>query len=378
MGKDHKEYTWNLVAKKLAGEATPEELRELDELLRNNPDLYYPLQTISDLWKHTPPVNPRDIEQAEKAFSAHLDRMGDLRLEPGPAAVSDDLLPAKRRSPLRRIAILTVPLACVLIGLGWYLRHADRTTPPQVAVKPAPVTNAANEIYTTNGSRTHLTLPDGTRVWLNAGSRIDYPKNFGNTQREVELTGEAFFDVAANAARPFVIHTRRIDILVLGTSFNVKSYPADRTTEATLIRGSIEVSIRNRPSDKIVLKPNEKLVVSNDDSLLRVPVVRRHALRTNPSLVVISKPTYEEHTGAMIETSWVYNKLIFQDETFAELARQMERWYGISIRFDNPRLEELQFTGIFEKETIRQALDALRLTADFNYTIEGTQITIHN
>jgi ferric-dicitrate binding protein FerR (iron transport regulator) len=138
------------------------------------------------------------------------------------------------------------------------------------------------------------------------------------------------------------------------------------------------VSIRNRPSDKIVLKPNEKLVVSNDDSLLRVPVVRRHALRTNPSLVVISKPTYEEHTGAMIETSWVYNKLIFQDETFVELARQMERWYGISIRFDNPRLEELQFTGIFEKETIRQALDALRLTADFNYTIEGTQITIHN
>ncbi len=80
--------------------------------------------------------------------------------------------------------------------------------------------------------------------------------------------GEAFFDVAHNAERPFVIHTARIDIKVLGTRFNVKSYPTDKTTEATLLRGSIEVSIKDRPNETIILKPDEKLVVANDDSTL--------------------------------------------------------------------------------------------------------------
>ena len=377
MGKDHKEYTWNLVAKKLAGEATPEELRALDELLRDNPDLYYPLQTITDLWKHTSPRSPKDIEHAEKAFAVHLDRMGNLRLGPEPEVCCEDAVP-ERPVRFRRIAFFAAPAVCLVFGLGWYF-HASRPVPPATAIlPPAPASNVANEIFTANGSRTNLSLPDGTKVWLNAGSRIDYPKNFGSTRREVELTGEAFFDVATNAAKPFVIHTRRIDILVLGTSFNVKSYPTDRTTEATLIRGSIQVSIRNRPSDKIILKPNEKLVVSNDDSLLKAPEVHHHNLKSEPSLVVISKPTYEEHTGTMIETSWVDNKLIFQEERFTDLARQMERWYGVNIRFDNPQLEELQFTGIFEKETIQQALDALKLTANFNYTIEGAQITIHD
>jgi ferric-dicitrate binding protein FerR (iron transport regulator) len=241
---------------------------------------------------------------------------------------------------------------------------------------PAPAALAGNEIYTGSGSRTHLTLPDGTIVWLNAGSRINYEKNFGATERTVSLTGEAFFDVAPNAAKPFVIHTARIDIKVLGTSFNVKSYPSDKTTETTLIRGSIEVSIHNRPSDKIVLKPNEKLVVNNEDSTEREKDVRRPNHAANNSLVVISKPTYEQHSGAIIETSWVDNKLIFQDEDFATLARSMERWYGVTIHFETSEKENLRFTGIFEKETVLQAMDALKLTASFTYNVEGNQITI--
>jgi ferric-dicitrate binding protein FerR (iron transport regulator) len=378
MGKDHKEYTWNLIAKKLAGEATPEELKELDTLLRNNPELYYPFQTIADLWKHT---SPKEKALAERAFSTHLDRMEDLRIDFRPA-VPDTSIETPSRSKgsrFRRMAWLAIPSLCLIIGLTWYFQHKPSTnTPLLVGANVVPHTNAANEILTGNGSRTHLSLPDGTKVWLNAGSRIDYPKNFGISGREVDLTGEAFFDVAPDAGKPFVIHTRKIDIRVLGTKFNIKSYPTDRTTETTLIKGSIEVSIRNRPSDKIILKPNQKLVVADDDSLMKTPASHHNILKTNQPPVFVGKPTFEAHTGAMIETSWVDNKLIFQCEGFGELSRQMERWYGVSIKFDNPRLEELQFTGIFEKETVQQALDALKLTASFNYTIEGTQITIHD
>ena len=396
MGQEHKEYTWNLIAKKLTGEATPEELRELEILLRNNPDLHYPMQTITDLWKGT---NSRDRKQAEIAFNRHLDRMEDLKIDyhlpvtPTPEVSAEggttnapavaDTYPWQESTSKRRFSTRhAVTLAAVLCGLVFMTWFYTRTSHSSDAIAATPVVRtpdqAGSEIFTASGSRTHLALPDGTLVWLNAGSRVNYPKNFGATLREVSLTGEAFFDVAPNANKPFVIHTTRIDIKVLGTRFNVKSYPSDKTTEATLIRGSIEVSIKNKNRDKIIMKPNEKLVVSNEDSISLERTPRRKDIRESASLVTIGKPTYEKNSGAIIETSWVDNKLIFQDEDFTDLARQMERWYGVSIHFQSDAQGELRFTGIFEKETIQQALDALKLTANFHYSIEGTEITIHD
>ncbi|HEX9509735.1 MAG TPA: FecR domain-containing protein [Puia sp.] len=380
MGQEHKEYTWNLIAKRLNGEATPEELRELEDLLRCNPELHYPMQTISDLWNDT---SLPDRQMAERAFNRHIDRMQELNIDfsPRPSvgeyveSTTYPFAPAQPRSRRKTPLLISSFGVMLALAFGWfYYRPSTPLVAPAIAMAP---TQSGNEIFTGNGSRTHLVLPDGSVVWLNAGSRISYGKNYGTAAREVNLTGEAFFDVAPNSSKPFVIHTTRIDIRVLGTSFNVKSYPTERTTETTLIRGSIEVSIKNRPSDKIILKPNQKLVVA-DDSTLRQPSPRRREIPTAESLVTISKPTYEHNSGAIIETSWINNKLIFQDEEFSELAKQMERWYGVSIRFDNLRQEDWRFTGTFDKETIQQALDALKLTANFNYTIEGAQIIIHD
>jgi ferric-dicitrate binding protein FerR (iron transport regulator) len=375
MGKEHKEYTWNLIAKKLAGEASPPELQELDDLLRTNPELHYPVQTIADLWEHTRPL---DENQAEEAFSRHLDRIDRLNIDYSPTLtiVTDESEQRPRHKPR---ALVLIPAILLVIG-AIFLIVARLSVRPENAVIAAQPKMASQAITANTGKRATLILSDGTRVWLNAGSHIEYTKIFGNDNREVNLVGEAFFDVAPDAAHPFVIHTRKVDVRVLGTRFNLKSYPTDKTTEATLIGGSIEISIRSRPSEKIILKPNEKLIVSNDDSLLSTPAPRRKEISPE-SLVVISKPTYEQRSGAIIETSWVDNKLIFQDEEFGELAKQMERWYGISIRFDDSRMREMRFTGTFEKETIIQALDALKLTtqtARFDYSIEDNQVTIHN
>lgn len=336
------------------------------------------MQTISDLWN---PSNAHDRQMAEQAFNRHLDRMQELNIDfsTHPATEEPIEFPAYPiAAGRRRKTLLLAASFGTIIALSIALLYT-RSFVPKVAATVANVpTVSGNEIFTGNGSRTHLVLPDGSVVWLNAGSRINYEKNYGSTLREVNLIGEAYFDVAPNANKPFVIHTARIDIRVLGTKFNVKSYPSDRTTETTLIGGSIEVSIKNRPSNKIIMKPNEKLVVGNEDSALRQQSPRRREIRIGESLVTISKPTYEHNSGAVIETSWIDNKLIFQDETFSELAKQMERWYGVTIRFDNPRQQELRFTGIFQNETIQQALDALKLTASFNYSTEGTDITIQD
>ncbi|HEX3935519.1 MAG TPA: FecR family protein, partial [Puia sp.] len=219
MGQEQKEYTWKLVAKVLAGEATEPEIRELGQLLRNNPELHYPLQTIADLWRTSGPVEQK---KAEEAFGRHLDRMTALSIglensgEPtdkGSAGV------ARRRRSRRLFVAAATVITLTSTGLFLY-----RGSPHKAPILAAPAAQPS-EVATRNGSRTSLYLPDGTHVWLNAGSRITYNKNFGASAREVDLSGEAFFDVAHNPASPFIIHTSRIDIKVLGTSFNVKSYP---------------------------------------------------------------------------------------------------------------------------------------------------------
>ena len=376
MGQEQKEHTWDLIAKKLAREATPGELKELEDLLRAHPELYYPLQTIADFWKSS---NPGDLEKAELAFDRHLDRIKEHGIGFTPTVPEDHGQTHDtghgRRS--KTVLVTTMSLLVVLIGffVGRFIFHQHISKLPAVS---APM-KEFSEVATRDGSRTSLLLPDGTHVWLNAGSRLTYDKTYGAQLREVNLIGEALFDVAHNAAKPFVIHTTRVDIKVLGTRFNVKSYPTDKTTEATLLRGSIEVSIKARPDEKIILKPNEKLVIANDDSALHrnlLPHTEKTS-KVNESLVDIRKPAYDA-SGTNIETSWVDDRLIFQDEAFGSLAKDMQRWYGVSIRFTRPGQEEWRFTGNFRKETIQQALEALKLTAPFTYTINETQITIYD
>ena len=122
-------------------------------------------------------------------------------------------------------------------------------------------------VTTKYGSKTDIQLPDGSKVWLNSGSSLKYDKQFGKELREVVLSGEAFFDVVRNAEKPFIIHTTNMDIKVLGTRFNVKSYANDKQSEASLIHGSIEVFIKKEGLKKILSEPNHKIVVMNDQEI---------------------------------------------------------------------------------------------------------------
>ena len=393
MGQEQQEHTWDLIAKKITGEATTDELKELEELLRAHPELFYPLTMVADFWKSSNPGDRRRALESEQALDRHLDRIKaqgiDLGLPQEGATVDENrwgtALPGRDQMELtggieasrRRSRRLLLMSPLVLLTLVTVLLVYRSSTPQPPVATPAGEAKEISEVITHNGSRTNLLLPDGTRVWLNAGSRLTYEKTYGVQSREVNLTGEALFDVAHNATKPFVIHAAHVDIRVLGTRFNVKSYPTDRTTETTLLKGSIEVSIKDRPDEKIILKPNEKLVIANDDSALHRRDPMAYKPQMTESLVNIRKPAYDSITGINVETSWVEDRLIFQDEAFGMLSKDMERWYGVSIRFTRPELEDLHFTGNFQKETIQQALEALKLTAPFTYTIHENQITIY-
>jgi transmembrane sensor len=366
--------TWDLIAKKLSGEASSEELTELEILLKANPELHYSMQTVADLWHHNTP----DTEDAHLAFSAHAARMKEL----GAAIEPETNHASTITSGKRRNYLLSFFTLLFLLPAGYYLFTSSFTSFKTIS---RPLADKS-EVSTKYGSRTNLRLPDGTQVWLNSGSKLSYDKTYGNTIREVSLSGEAYFDVVKNPAHPFVIHTGSIEIKVLGTAFNVKSFPGEKNIETSLIRGSIEVTFKNRPSEKIILKPNEKLITANEEIIKEAPKTEALAEKIKPAdtkaiskqepLVLVSHLTYEPHDSTVIETSWMDNKLIFRSEPFEELAVKMERWYGVNIRFADEKIKPKRLNGIFENESIQQALQALQLITPFTYTINKNDIAI--
>jgi len=230
--------------------------------------------------------------------------------------------------------------------------------------------------------RETIKLADGTIVTLNSASTLKYPRHFSGQTREVYLNGEAYFDVHKDHHHPFIIHANKMNVKVLGTAFNVKSYLNEPLSETTLIRGSVEVTLNDRPSDRIILKPSEKLIVRNNGSAVKHPEQEPGNLPqksiSEPSNYALTSLThYPNNDRTIVETSWVQNKLVFSDKNFEELSAQLERWYGISFVFVNDQMKTERFSGIFEKESLSEALDALKIVAPFKYRITKSKVYIY-
>ncbi len=373
-----KDRIWTLVSRKLSGEATVSELTELNDLIKteSNADLY--LQAITEYW-NIPTETDEDFISA--TYHLHLNRLkqqgfdleGDKEKEDlQPLCIDDENDVKTRRQPKRFLmaaAFLSVIIVLVLILF------------PSKNIADSPVSdkNLQSEISTKAGSRTKIQLPDGSSVWLNGGSKLVYNNlDFGKKIREVTLIGEGYFDVVKNSEKPFIIHANKVNIKVLGTAFNVKAYPDEKNTETSLIRGSIEVTIKNR-TEKIMMKPNDKLVVSNDETELNgLNSNTKKKISANSDVFVAMRHlTLSNDESTIVETAWVDNKLVFDKETFEEVALKMEKWYGVSIRITDDQLKLQQLTGTFEKETVSEALRALKLsTPIFKYEIINQQIKI--
>jgi ferric-dicitrate binding protein FerR (iron transport regulator) len=249
----------------------------------------------------------------------------------------------------------------VSLGGIWFLTTANVKTTSKTAPQTA-------EVTTRPGTRTKLVLPDGSTIWLNAGSKLAYSQPFDVKDRRVTLTGEAFFDVA-KTGELFIIHTEGVQIKVLGTAFNVRSYPAEKKIETSLVRGRVEVSMDDNPEKKYVLTPNEKLTLNTagTTSMKKKQLV---------PLAIVSTLRYSTDSTTIAETSWVENKLVFIDESFEDIAKKLEQWYGVTIVFKNSTVKGEHFTGVFEKETIGQALEALQLTTPFRFIVRENSIII--
>ncbi len=361
------EFFWVLLSKKLSGEASPEELKELENLILEHPEWQYAIQNLQDLWKHQPPKN--DLE-AEDAYMLHLHRMTEKNVAFDDRAALTPVVSLNSR--IRRKwywAAAAVLITTGLFAFGTLFNRKDK--------KAIVVISEINEVSTRQGSKSKIQLPDGSVVWLNAGSKLTYNKDYNQQLREVTLSGEGYFDIIKNKDKPFIIYTSNIDIKVLGTAFNVKAYPEDKQTETSLIRGSIEVTIKNRPNNKIILSPNEKLVVYKEPGEKGNTHLKEKELPEKIALVTIKQLSYQNNDSIAVEAAWIRDRLSFKNELFADVAKKMERWYDVSFVFENKRKENLLMYGTFTTETLEEALAALEFSFGFRYKIEHKKVTIY-
>ena len=206
------------------------------------------------------------------------------------------------------------------------------------------------------GSKTKLYLPDGTLVWLNAGSRMTYSQGFGVDNRKVELEGEGYFEVKRNEKIPFFVKTKDLQLQVLGTKFNFRDYPEDHEVVVSLLEGKVGLNNLLREEKEAVLSPDERAVLNKANGLLTV-----------------------ESVTASNASQWTDGYLFFDEELLPDIAKELERSYNVKIHIANDSLKTFRFYGNFvrREQNIQEVLEALASTEKMQYKIGERNITIY-
>ena len=207
-----------------------------------------------------------------------------------------------------------------------------------------------NKLEVPRGGECMIKLDDGTKVWVNAETKLKYPVVFVGDRREVVLEGEAFFDVAKNE-KPFIVKTSFGDVRVLGTAFGISAYASEPESYTTLVRG--KVSVEREGMKPVVILPGEQVVTSKDGKMIKQQV------------------DVEEFVG------WKDGIYVFKEKSLGEIMKTLERWYNISVDFQEKSLVDLPFTGNLKRyDDINVFFDALTRTGDMKYRVEGNQVIL--
>jgi ferric-dicitrate binding protein FerR (iron transport regulator) len=303
---------YDLIRKYADDKATPEEVQELHEW-------YHTVHTAEPVeW---PADDPKEKQLLQQRLWEHL--------KPPP------------QSRLRVLRMITRAAACLVVLAGAWMawRYLGNKGPDLISIQNP------------SGKVTQITLPDSSHVWLNAASTLQYAKAF-SSHREVFLDGEGYFDVAEDAAHPFVVHSGQLTTTVLGTSFNVRSFTTETHTTVTVIRGKVQVEKQDSLLDR--LTPARQLQWDEN-------------LRQSRTVSVDTA-----HTLA-----WQHGQLQFDDETLEDIAGTLSRWYNVKIIFKDQSLRSYRLIGSFNNtEPLSQVLTAMSNLVDLHWTFSEKDRTV--
>ena len=254
---------------------------------------------------------------------------------------------AGRRISLRRSAV-RIAAAAVIAAV---LLAGGLTTVLLSKRLAQPVT-----VVTQLGERSQVVLPDGTKVWLNSSSSVEYVAPFFSRQRRVKMEGEAYFEVEHDRRAPFVVSTNGLDIEVLGTRFNIRNDDTNHRVTTVLLEGAVTADTREHRCAPISLRPAQQLVYDTRKGEMRLT----------------------DCTSAEASISWIDGHLHFDRSTFAEIVAELKRYYNVDVHFTDASLRNERFSGDFHVEDgIYHIMAVLRLTRKFSYTVHGNDIYLH-
>lgn len=247
------------------------------------------------------------------------------------------------RRGLVRFAAAAAAVAVLLAG-GWSMTSvAERLTQPVT-------------VYTQLGERSQAVLPDGTKIWLNSSSRVEYTASFFSRKRCVKMDGEVYFEVSHDKHAPFVVSTNGLDVRVLGTRFNIRSSAEKHRVITVLLEGSVEASVSGQRGNGVRLRPSQQLIFDTDTK----------------SMFLSDIATAER------SINWIYGRFSFEHNTLEEIAEELNRYYNVDIRFKDDSLRQMRFSGDFQAEDgIYHIMSVLQLTYKFNYRIVENDIEIY-
>lgn len=267
----------------------------------------------------------------------------------------------KKSTSGKTIRLLLYAATIVLLSMLGFVAYflSQRNLKTEATVK-------YTQIETENGNKKEITLPDGTKVWLNSGTTFIYGDNYGENYREVSLVGEAFFEVARDESKTFIVKAGELTIKVLGTSFNVNCYPENKVVETTVISGivSIENEKTDEESDIVILNKLEKGTYMKDQQRM---LIERKTENNTPRPLALNKITLNEEETNLI-ASWKDQTLSFDNETFEEMAVKLQRWFNVSITIEDSNLKNYRYKGKFENvRSIYQVLEVVKLATPITY-----------
>jgi ferric-dicitrate binding protein FerR (iron transport regulator) len=313
----------------IAGEASPDEIKQLKSFFKNDSELD---SWLKDQLADSPEMMDPDIKRRMlENIRSRTDYNASL---PATAGRKNHTI----RLYLRKVSTIAAILfpVTILLAIGLYLR------PQKVELF---------EVIANKGEKASLTLTEGTIVAINSDSKITYPNDYNRKERFLTLKGEAYFDVQYNPEKPFVVECEDIKIKVLGTSFGIKAYENENQISIVLNTGKIQLTT---PKEMIEMAPDDRIVYNKT-----------------------TQTAIREKVDANDYTGWRQNRLRFENESLEIIVKTISRMHNIDIVFENPHLMNMRFTGTIDNTNIKSVLDAIILTSSINYRFDNGIIYLY-
>ncbi len=312
MKEKHQDKIWELAAAKVHNEANETEAKERGTIAQHaeNRKIYDSVDEIHEKLSETIPLRHSSAYRSWKRVNQYF-----------------------KRKKIRLYLNISKYAAIILLAFGVGTLINVHWKPPAPEAPPV-----YSEVHVPLGQMSEMTLPDGTHVWLNSGTTLRYANNFGDQSREVAMEGEAFFKVKHEEI-PFKVKIKNREVEVLGTSFAAVAYPDEDFSQVTLVEGSVQVN-DSKGQELKKIDPNQMLHLPDD---------------LNQKIA-----TYEVNT--LFYESWINGEIKFDEEPLSDVARRMERWYNVEIRFTSEAARQIRFTGtVLKHKPIDQSIQAISL-----------------